>query len=107
MKVSEILLQCPEIPVGGRLFYFLKEWQKITDDQWVLNVIKEGYKLEFKSKPQLTGVRKTCAPAKSLAILNSEIKDLKEKNAVEIVPQREIPNGFYSTFFLVPKKMGI
>ena len=96
----------PEIPVGGRLIHFLKEWEKITDDQWVLSIIREGYKLEFEQFPQKTGVRLTSVPAKDLNILHTEVKDLMAKGAVELVPFSDIQNGFYSTFFLVPKKTG-
>ena len=32
---------------------FLEKWKKITDDQWVLSLIEEGYKLEFIQKPPL------------------------------------------------------
>ncbi|VDI78266.1 Hypothetical predicted protein [Mytilus galloprovincialis] len=96
----------PEIPVGGRLSLFLKEWTKITNDQWVLSIIKEGYKLEFQQFPPKTGVKITSVPAKDLEILHLEVKELMEKSAVEYVPQADILNGFYSTFFLVPKKTG-
>ncbi|VDI64057.1 Hypothetical predicted protein, partial [Mytilus galloprovincialis] len=96
----------PEIPVGGRLSLFLKEWTKITNDQWVLSYIKEGYKLEFQQFPPKTGVKITSVPAKDLEILHLEVKELMEKSAVEYVPQADILNGFYSTFFLVPKKTG-
>ena len=45
--------QCPQIPVRGHLRFFLENWEKITDDQWVLSVVEEGYKLEFiKCPPQ-------------------------------------------------------
>ena len=30
-----------EIPVGGRLKSFVKEWENITNDQWVLSVVKQ------------------------------------------------------------------
>ena len=52
-------LQSPKIPVGGRLRFFLQNWKKITDDQWVLSVIEEGYKLEFIQKPPQTGIKQT------------------------------------------------
>ncbi|VDI40872.1 Hypothetical predicted protein [Mytilus galloprovincialis] len=77
----------PEIPVGGRLSLFLKEWTKITNDQWVLSIIKEGYKLEFQQFPPKTGVKITSVPAKDLEILHLEVKELMEKSAVEYVPQ--------------------
>jgi hypothetical protein len=28
----------PEIPVGGRLKFFQKNWEKITDDQWIISI---------------------------------------------------------------------
>ena len=40
-----------EIPVGGRLTHFLTEWESITSDKWVLDLIREDYKLEFIQKP--------------------------------------------------------
>ena len=37
--------ESPEIPaVGRRLRFFLGNWKKITNDQWVLSVIEEGYR---------------------------------------------------------------
>ena len=95
----------PEIPVGGRLKFFLKEWEMITDDQWVLSTIKEGLKLDFITKPPYTGVKQTNVTAQNLDILLQEVNALLEKGAIEPVPQNDIQKGFYSTFFLVPKKV--
>ena len=96
----------PKIPVGGRLKYFWKEWTNITEDKWVLSIIKNGYLLEFHQNPPFSGVKQTNVNVKNLAILNSEIKDLLEKGAIEPVPVKERMEGFYSTLFLVPKKSG-
>ena len=106
MKVSNIKACHPEIPVGGRLIYFLDEWKQITNDQWVLSIIKEGYKLEFVQIPQNTGIKITTVPAKNQIILQTEVNELLQKRAVEYVNPNDINNGFYSTFFLVPKKSG-
>jgi hypothetical protein len=57
LKVSLYLNQA-EIPIGGRLRFFLENWNKITDDQWVLSIILEGYKLEFIQKPPQSKIRK-------------------------------------------------
>ena len=32
---------------GGRLQHLAQNWEMILTDQWVLSIIKEGYKLEF------------------------------------------------------------
>lgn len=95
-----------EIPVGGRLRFFRDNWEKITDDQWVLSVIAEGYKLEFLEMPFWTGIRKTSVSLKDSDILIQEINTLIEKDAIEPVRQQDAATGFYSTFFLVPKKNG-
>ena len=102
----KFLQQCPQIPVGGRLRFFLNSWKEITNDQWVLSVIAEGYKQEFMREPPQTGVKETSAPKNSLNILNAEVEELLRKDAIETVPMNEIQAGFYSTFFLVPKKNG-
>lgn len=96
----------PEIPVGGRLKFFREIWNQITQDEWVLSVIKEGYKLEFLQKPMFMGVKKTSIATAQIDVLLKEVEELLSKNAIEIVPQQEKLSGFYSTFFLVPKKCG-
>ena len=96
----------PQIPVGGRLKHFIQEWESITDDQWVLKTLQEGLKLEFQETPHLTGIKHTSVNARNIPIILAEVEDLIEKNAIEIVPQAEIHQGFYSTLFLVPKKTG-
>ena len=48
-----------EKQVRGRLKYLLKEWKLITQDKWVLSVLKEGYKLEFIQKPKFLGIKET------------------------------------------------
>ena len=101
-----MIQQCPQIPVWGRLRFFLENWKKITDDQWVLSLIEEGYKLEFIQKPPQSGMKETIVPRKNLDILNAEVAELLRKDAIEKVPPNERGCGFYSTFFLVPKKNG-
>ena len=96
----------PQIPVGGRLQFFIKEWEKITDDKWVLSTIAEGLKFEFISKPKWIGIKETCVPVKNLPIILTEVESLLEKGAIEPVPISQINSGFYSTLFLFPKKTG-
>ena len=95
-----------EIPLGGRLKFFVKEREKITNDQLVLSVLKQGYKLEFQAIPTRAGIGQTCANVRDTHILMEEVEKLLQKGAIEPVPFAEIHDGFYSTFFLVPKKTG-
>ena len=57
-----IVARCPEIPVGGRLSHFLTDWESITSDRWVLELIREGYKLEFIQKTPFRGIKETVVP---------------------------------------------
>jgi mRNA-degrading endonuclease HigB of HigAB toxin-antitoxin module len=101
-----VIAQNPEIPVGGRLSHFLPQWKNITTDKWVLDVISQGYKLEFVKVPPFLGIKSTNVPRKNESIIKQEIDALLQKNAIEKVSQRDIYSGFYSTLFLVPKKNG-
>ena len=47
-------LPLPNIPVGGRLAHFAQDWAKITDDKWVLSVIRDGYRIPFLERPILS-----------------------------------------------------
>lgn len=96
----------PEIPVRGHLKFFWENRNQFTQDEWVLSVIKEGYKLQFLQKPMFTGVKKTSIPTAQIDVLLKEVEELLSKNAIENVTQQEKLSGFYSTFFLVPKKCG-
>ena len=37
-------------PIAGRIARCLSAWQVITKDKWVLKVVREGYRLQFKSR---------------------------------------------------------
>lgn len=38
---------------------YLEKWKQITSDQWVLNLVQEGLRLQFASRPARSGVRET------------------------------------------------
>ena len=83
--------------------YFAQNWAKITDDNWVLSLIRKGYRIPFKERPILspdpTFFQQPLSPQ-----LEEEVASLLSKGAVEeIIP--ECP-GYYSRIFLVPKKNG-
>ncbi|MCG8045731.1 MAG: hypothetical protein JAY66_08610 [Candidatus Thiodiazotropha taylori] len=98
--------QFPEIPVGGRLKFFVDQWKLITDDQWVISTIRDGLKLEFLKIPPFSGIKETVVNVQNHFILQQEVEKLLEKGAIEPVPFQDSQRGFYSTFFLVPKKSG-
>ena len=93
----------PDLLVGGRLTEFLPFWRQLTQDPWVLSVIQRGYVFPLKYQPRLTGKRITRL---SVSELCKEVEGLFTKCAVEPVPQDQLGMGFYSTYFVVPKKDG-
>ena len=92
-----------DLPVGGRLGHFAKEWGKITQDSWVLSVVKRGYKIPFVKKPILSPsphfFKQSASP-----VLEEEVQKLLQKRAVESINPED--PGFYSQIFLVPKRNG-
>ena len=100
---SPLPLPLPSIRVGARLAHFAQNWAEITDDEWVLSLIRKGYRIPFKEPPILSPASTFFQQPLSQQ-LEEEVASLLWKGAVEeIIP--ECP-GYYSRIFLVPKKNG-
>ena len=63
-------LSCPrkDLPVGGRLAHFQNLWGEITEDSWVLSVVRKGYKIPFVNKPFLSPTPIFLQQTESLAL---------------------------------------
>jgi hypothetical protein len=88
----------------GGFNFFQEAWHRSTSNRWVLEIISQGYSLEFIRVPEFSGVRPTPlnkGPGKG--VLLEEVQSLLKKQALEPVPVDQ-DDCFYSTFFLVPKK---
>ena len=90
--------------MGGRLAHFAEKWEEITDNKWVLSIIRNGFRIPFIKIPPLSSVPIRMSQSSS-PFLREEIENLLNKRAVERVQNPETP-GFYSRIFLVPKKNG-
>ena len=69
-------------------------------------MVERGYRLDFALPPPPTQVRSTRLGGEGRAVLLDEVNELLEKGAVEVVPPGQEKDGFYSTYFTVPKKDG-
>ncbi|XP_019905069.2 uncharacterized protein LOC105026845 [Esox lucius] len=91
------------------LSLFYSEWRRLcTLSGWLEVTLRKGYALQFHCQPPpFSGIVETVmsSPAK-VAALQGEIADLLEKGAVSLVPLGQRERGFYSPYFLVPKKTG-
>ena len=101
--VSPLPLPLPQVPVGGRLAHFVHNWQSITDDPWVLSIIRRGYLIPFSEPPPLSEVPIFFNQSKD-SRLEEEVANLLLKGAVEKIDP--VSPGFYSRIFIVPKKNG-
>ena len=93
-------------PVTGRLKCFTSTWEKITQDPWVLQVV-QGYQIEFMKPPvQLVPARMPSLTPTLETVLDQEVQELLNKEAVHLVKQPVVTEGFISSLFVVPKKDG-
>ncbi|KAK5932171.1 hypothetical protein CgunFtcFv8_003898 [Champsocephalus gunnari] len=75
---------------------------------WMSRLISRGYSLQFASPPpQFNGIQETLLSSQEQCLaLQTELQELLVKSAISRVPQREENRGFYSRYFLIPKKAG-
>ncbi|KAF0039330.1 hypothetical protein F2P81_007565 [Scophthalmus maximus] len=75
---------------------------------WMSRVIKDGYTLQFASPPSpFNGLLETVMSSQAGAeALMTELSEILVKEAISRVPSGQECKGYYSRYFLVPKKTG-
>lgn len=102
---DDLLLLHPDRPVGGRVWAFRSFWKNLPVDSLVAGILEVGYKIPFFKTPRFSGIRQTPLAGQFANVLLDEVSALLQKQAVEPVLENE-SEGFYSTYFLVPKRTG-
>ena len=94
--------------IGGRLAFYWQAWGEIWADQWVLQTVKEGYLIPFKTKPPLSLNTIQCPAyhqgSERAEALTNVVVDMLQKGAIE--PVQTCSSGFYSRLFIVLKASG-
>ncbi|XP_039904294.1 uncharacterized protein LOC120744181 [Simochromis diagramma] len=91
----------------GPLSARIERWRSLTAPEWVVRTLERGYRLQFATTPpRFHRVIFSLAKGESARILQEEITTLLSKGAVRDIPQEQSQCGFYSKYFLVPKKGG-
>ena len=93
--------------MGGRLQLFWRNWRLIGADDWVISVLRDGYRLPFTDVVPVTSSPPHLGYLPSHPLfqeLRHQVDILIEKQAVE--PVSLSTPGFYSRLFLAPKKGG-
>ena len=92
--------------VGGRISLAWQNWQMVTQNQWILDVVRYGYKLEFQEYPPLTSTpifeELNLPKAEKLAV-HEQVQELINQGAVAEVLNPYTPR-FYSKLFVRAKK---
>ena len=82
-------------------------WESWGADAWVVQVLRYGYRVPFRSRPPLSHVPIPLPSYSPNSIrglaLSDEVSALVEKEAIEIAPPSP---GFYSRLFVTPKVTG-
>ena len=82
-------------------------WRACAVSPWVLKTITKGYVLQFaRSPPPFSRVIQSVMQREQSHFLREEIISLLRKKAISRVPLKERNAGFYSRYFLVPKRDG-
>ncbi len=87
---------------------YLAAWKLLPNvSRWVLRTVERGYRIQFGSRlPQFNGVNSTLVDHEQALVMEQEVVTLLRKEAIEMVPPHERESGFYSRYFIVPKKDG-
>ena len=90
--------------VAGKIKYYYNNWKNITNDRFILDIVKYGLKIDFKNKPQLVNVPKIPYNAEAKSIINLEINKLFQKGFITKCQKEQ--DDFISTVFTRKEKDG-
>ena len=108
MLVTCIGLSIAKIPllnllkIGGRLGHCVSAWKNITNNKWIRNVVRFGYKIPLKRTPKQFKIPiNPKVKPEAYQVLVDEAEGLLEKGAVMVAEMEE--GQFFSSYFAVPK----
>ncbi|KAI2659093.1 Transposon Ty3-G Gag-Pol polyprotein [Labeo rohita] len=86
----------------------LAAWKLLPNvSAWVLHTVERGYRIQFGAPPPpFVGVSPTLVGPEQGLVMEQEVVSLLRKEAIEVVPPHDRESGFYSRYFIVPKKDG-
>ncbi|KAI2655953.1 Transposon Tf2-6 polyprotein [Labeo rohita] len=111
LQVSELAVQStPETSLERLvpLVDHLAAWKLLPNvSAWVLRTVEKGYSIQFGAQtPPFDRVLPTLVGPEQALVMEQEVETLLRKEAIEVVPPHDRESGFYSRYFIVPKKDG-
>ena len=89
---------------AGSIACFLHNWEELTTDNFIINIVKHGLALDFIQLPEQESHRPCRLTQLELESIDLEIEKLLSKKV--IVPTVSEPEQFISNLFTRPKKDG-
>ncbi|KAG1137376.1 hypothetical protein G6F38_011359 [Rhizopus arrhizus] len=87
---------------GGRLTHFYKYWTQTTSHPFPLSVIKEGYKIQFATRPIPWKINPLNLDPTEQQAANEAVQKFLAAGIIEIMPNQS--NDFLSKFFTIQEK---
>ena len=90
------------MPIGGRLAFCTHAWKLLTENKWIRNIIRFGYKIPLWRKPyQKSAPKNPSVTPQAHCVLVEEAKGLLGKKA--IAETQHCEGEYLSSYFAVPK----
>ena len=87
---------------AARLPHFSQAWQQVTNNSLILNIVCNGYKIQFITEPHQTKFVPRYMSKKSTKICQKKVKEFLKFKIVKVVTPNH--DQFVSHIFPVPKK---
>ena len=85
-----------------RLPHFAEAWHQVTDNSFILNIVVNGYKIQFTSIPVQTVYIPRTMSQSTIDICQGKVDEFLEKKIIKVVSPSH--DQFVSYIFPVPKK---
>ena len=100
--VTNVQNAAQNLPVGARLQNFWQTWLDLGAGPKVVRILKGGYTLPFRTRPNLPTVISCYVNPRRISYLLEALHQLMDKNAIERV-RNQTSLGFFNRLFLVAK----
>ena len=98
-------IEADHLPMAGRLQFFVKNWQVVTNDPWVLSAIS-GYHIPFTIIPHQDFLPSHKVSVEDELLIDKELGEPIQKRAIHLVSKHDYNTGVVSNLFVIPKKGG-
>lgn len=95
----------PDNFTSGKISQCFVAWTNITSDKWVLDIVRNGYQIEFETEPPERLIKSQIVFNKHESdIISHEVDKLLQKQVIRQISEWEVK--FVSSIFIRPKRDG-